>query len=1323
MPATEKCYYNLKRLHIAFALSSFALLVATVWMLVLDHRDEWRVYQSTMDRLEAAKFSAQQQDAKVRIAGSANAYDERVQTLKQQLRAAQEELQSHDHQVSELRGRIAKLERQADLADRRVRDARAARDVARANLDLTIRDQRNERIIVAHRQQFDSKQDEVKKRELELESQQTALEEARLELRELTANGDELQSELKALTAEVNRLESARTKIEPESLLAAAKRDVMLWPILDGFNSPHKIVNDWLPDLQIKLGMTTTARIDRCRTCHLGIDRVEDGTTPAFPFGTATSLDPQAWIDADAYPHPFASHPRLDVYLTGHSPHPLTKFGCTVCHEGQGSGTSFRNAEHTADDPHQADTWRRQYDYHRNHFWEYPMSPARLRESSCLKCHHSVVELGVNAKYGATSPKVYKGWQLIRTYGCFGCHEISGYDAGRPIGPDLRLKQVSTGAGPEDNDVPGTLNRVGPSLRRLGQKTTAEWIARWIEEPRRFRPRTHMPHFYHRVNQHDETAERLTPVEIASAAHYLIAKSEPVQLLDYRDEARASGASGFQPDPDRGRDAFKRSGCMACHRHDDFPEITTEFSPELSTERLKLQSGEAGFRWLYTWIRNPASHAPGTTMPNPLIEPEGHGETYNDAAADITAWMLREAQPERQADPVDDETLDELVLLFLGKALGELKARVVLMSGTALSAQDASQPRRSTGEDLAVAKLAKSFGSQPKVSATSATVGMISSAARLSGDEAELTGKPLTREMKLSYVGRKTIARYGCFACHDIPGFETARSIGPALNDWGRKATSKLAFEHIAEYLKAHGEADGSSTRKRIEISLEKAAAGSFASDDEKASELRAAFFYSSLINEERPGFIWQKLREPRSYDYLKIETKEYADRLRMPKFSFDEEEIEAIATFVLGLVAEPPAAEYLYRPDGPAGDIMAGERVWQTFNCASCHILDLPEIRYGVDIEEVFGAGLQPGDHPESVELLRKLKPPRNGLTGETRLFDESGEKIEFPVASFRGLLYHFDPEEDPEFQEYAYDLWETLEVGDKTLFPGTRILVPASHLIARTPANGGVFAEWLVEELMKDVPAKDNRFLAWQMVPPPLHLEGAKVQTPWLYQYLKDPQRVRPSVVLRMPRFHLNDAETSALTNYFAARDGTSYPYQQVPQQDASYLATQESQFRRDHPGRPDDYLTECWSTLNGPLCIKCHSVGGRAAQAVDPTQDIRGLEPLQRLRPFAHRLGKRMAVQSPLDRTVRVNACPLPEQPGTISAVVRRQARGPNTGSAGRSHELSSAAGGKREIRTVRNCEHERPRRLVSYAFSIRVYLVQSAATLFVSVWWQR
>jgi len=33
---------------------------------------------------------------------------------------------------------------------------------------------------------------------------------------------------------------------------------------------------------------------------------------------------------------------------------------------------------------------------------------------------------------------------------------------------------------------------------------------------------------------------------------------------------------------------------------------------------------------------------------------------------------------------------------------------------------------------------------------------------------------------KLRELGRRAISRRGCFACHDIPGFDDARPIGPA---------------------------------------------------------------------------------------------------------------------------------------------------------------------------------------------------------------------------------------------------------------------------------------------------------------------------------------------------------------------------------------------------------------------------------------------------------------------------------------------------------------------------------------------------------------
>src|SRR5439155_10529505 len=59
---------------------------------------------------------------------------------------------------------------------------------------------------------------------------------------------------------------------------------------------------------------------------------------------------------------------------------------------------------------------------------------------------------------------------------------------------------------------------------------------------------------------------------------------------------------------------------------------------------------------------------------------------------------------------------------------------------------------------------------------------------------------------QLEYVARRSIGRYGCFGCHDIPGYETAKPIGTPLASWGRKDPSQLAFENINEFLSAHGE-------------------------------------------------------------------------------------------------------------------------------------------------------------------------------------------------------------------------------------------------------------------------------------------------------------------------------------------------------------------------------------------------------------------------------------------------------------------------------------------------------------------------------------
>jgi hypothetical protein len=473
----------------------------------------------------------------------------------------------------------------------------------------------------------------------------------------------------------------------------------------------------------------------------------------------------------------------------------------------------------------------------------------------------------------------------------------------------------------------------------------------------------------------------------------------------------------------------------------------------------------------------------------------------------------------------------------------------------------------------------------------------------------------------LDYVGRKSIARYGCYACHDIPGYEAARPIGVALHDWGRKDTSKLGFEHIEEFLHHHGEKPGSkieSTAERVGEALTMARAGLVEAGQWNAAEadreLTAAYFYDSLQHHGRAGFLWQKLRGPRTYDFRKTETKGYDERLRMPRFPLQEDEIEAIATFVLGLVAEPPVEEYVYRPDERERMRIDGEFLIAKYNCTGCHMLELPKVTFGVDSDTVQATEFGDADFQAGLDLLLRFRPPVQALTGETREFRVGDEAKSLPVASFHGLVFSRpDMEEDPEFREHGFDTWETLDFGAgedaKRVLPGSRITVPDALLSDIESGRGGDYAEFLVEHLMERR-GDGNRYLAWQSSPPPLYQEGLKVQTNWLYRFLLEPARIRYTTVLRMPKFNMSEDEARVLASYFAAVDGAEFPYQEQGPAGAQYLSSVEASMRAAGLLGPEQgYLHESWKTLNGPLCVKCHSFAGKKFKASDPAKDIQG------------------------------------------------------------------------------------------------------------------
>jgi mono/diheme cytochrome c family protein len=126
--------------------------------------------------------------------------------------------------------------------------------------------------------------------------------------------------------------------------------------------------------------LTGLQRVDRCTTCHLG---VEDPTMKNAP-------------------EPFRYHASLGSHIPA-------KFGCTICHGGQGLATDKESAHGKVD------------------FWPNPLLSKEYVRASCGRCHKEGEVPGV--------PELTEGRHLFETQGCRGCHKLNG--VGGSIGPDL----------------------------------------------------------------------------------------------------------------------------------------------------------------------------------------------------------------------------------------------------------------------------------------------------------------------------------------------------------------------------------------------------------------------------------------------------------------------------------------------------------------------------------------------------------------------------------------------------------------------------------------------------------------------------------------------------------------------------------------------------------------------------------------------------------------------------------------------------------------------------------------------------------------------
>jgi cbb3-type cytochrome oxidase cytochrome c subunit len=493
--------------------------------------------------------------------------------------------------------------------------------------------------------------------------------------------------------------------------------------------------------------------------------------------------------------------------------------------------------------------------------------------------------------------------------------------------------------------------RVGPELTHVASKLRPEFVQQWVYFPQKFRPSTRMPHFFMQENNRQQSANSFDPdpvtrteTEVAAVSKYLYAVSRPFQPIP-----KPEGVTG---DAERGRKLFSKAGCLACHANvAEFGEAwitadTRHRAPELSEEQASYKyksmtdeervryamdhfvderdtflnpsvarfdpeaaynsptmtrfapelsgiGSKVTFDWLYSWLIEPTHYAPNTKMPSLRLSP---GE-----AADIATYLLTLKQEGFKQFAFDVEgarrrMAEDLMFDLLTAQRSERQSRAIMDdSGGMLT-------------DMLVSLLQASLGKQ----------------------EAYDLVQPMTLEEKrLLYLGNKTVSHYGCYACHDIPGFETATPPGTDLSGWAEKPVSQLDFAFYD-----HAFHDMRHEKERIFGYVYPRDAEPLNHLSPTPDDLREE------ITHTHAAFAKHKMLNPRIWDREKL--KRPYDKLKMPNFYFTEEEAEALTSYLLSRI--PPRVHDNLKVDydgGTLGPIAKGRSLTRELNCVGCHAIE----------------------------------------------------------------------------------------------------------------------------------------------------------------------------------------------------------------------------------------------------------------------------------------------------------------------------------------------------------------------------------------------
>jgi mono/diheme cytochrome c family protein len=551
-------------------------------------RRPWKKYQVRFNQLELARTKEELKQAKAKL--TTPEYKE----LEKKLAQAEKEFKSKKGTYQKALDRLQEANTKLFEINQEQQFLKSEADEAFYWYSKALHE--NDKDAPIRKQELDKLEEQIRAMQPAIDKAQAEVNAIEKEIQDIRGSVESLQAENRKYITDIEQIERKIEGIKSRPI--EIKQTIVEKSVITNFGN-H------------------ISRADRCMTCHVAIDRIgfEDEKTP----------------------QPFRTHPRQREIF---GKHPIDRFGCTLCHAGQGvaltveqahNGEQQTEAIHDKDKPFKIN--------HNAEFWERPMFLGEKVEIGCRKCHEMDKSLD-------EAPLLTAGRQNFEEAGCHGCHLVKGYE---------------------------NYPKVGPDLTHVGDKVTADWMVQWIKNPRTFRVETRMPDFL----LSDEDAEAIVA--------YLVSVTRG-KRQEEKETSGSKGVDGYQPSPEKGKELMQSVGCLGCHVVGERTEIRDEkgnpvkIEPEIDKETGVIRvafarktgrqfgpdlngiGSKTNFQWLVQWIKHPKSYDPKTSMPDLRLA----DEQVQDIASYLMTLKWENAQKmpglaEKIKDPVRIEKGQKLV--------------------------------------------------------------------------------------------------------------------------------------------------------------------------------------------------------------------------------------------------------------------------------------------------------------------------------------------------------------------------------------------------------------------------------------------------------------------------------------------------------------------------------------------------------------------------------------------------------------------------------------------------------------------------------------